>query len=58
MTKERLKELECGDSDKLTPKEVKNGWRFCNDCDGLVININTHSCPCLDNGEWDKLNSK
>ena len=60
MTNERMKELECGKEDKLTREEIKNGWVFCIDCDGLLINTKTHPCPCLDkiNGKWSELISK
>lgn len=44
----RYKKLQTGKEDNLTDKELKEGWRFCNDCDGLLININRHNCPCLE----------
>ncbi len=47
MSPERYEELYNGDSDKLTIEEINSGWRFCNDCDGLLININTEPCACF-----------
>tara|TARA_R100001086_G_scaffold248826_1_gene186692 strand:- start:279 stop:443 length:165 start_codon:yes stop_codon:yes gene_type:complete len=44
MNKEREIELRTGKCDELTRQEVKDGYRFCNDCDGMLININTNFC--------------
>ena len=44
MTEERYKEI--WDSGFLTPDEVLEGYRFCDDCDGLLYNINDNNTCC------------
>jgi len=58
MTDERYKELQSGESDRLTSDELNEGWRFCNDCDGLLINKNTQDCPCVKGVDWCQLNKQ
>lgn len=36
MTDQRYKELMANEDLKLTEQEIKEGWFFCNDCDGLL----------------------
>jgi len=38
MTSERYREI--WDSGRLTKEEVDLGYRFCDECDGLLYNIN------------------
>lgn len=40
MNKDRRFELDSGESDSLTKLELEQGWRWCDDCDGLLINMN------------------
>ena len=46
MTDERFNELMSNEDLKLTPEEIKEGYFFCNDCDGLLTN--EKDC-CLNN---------
>lgn len=38
MTKQRYRELELNGNLSLTQEEVKDGWHFCNDFDGMLMN--------------------
>lgn len=35
------------DSEKLTDAELKEGWHFCNEMDGLLANCNDPSGDCF-----------
>ena len=47
---ERLALNEFGDDDNaLTEEEISEGWYWCNDCDGLLVNISEqHICQFPD----------
>ena len=47
MKKSRATELALIKDTKLTKDEVEQGWTFCSDCDGLLINVYYHECPCI-----------
>lgn len=54
MSPERMRQLNSQKSGKLTPKEMREGWHFCYDWDGLLVNINDTEgegacCTC---GSW------
>lgn len=38
MTDERFKQLMADDNLKLTPEEITEGWHFCFEQDGLLVN--------------------
>lgn len=40
MTPERWRELESNIELKLTPEEIAEGWRFCCEFDGMLVNYN------------------
>lgn len=40
MTRERWVALERDHKAKLTPEEMAEGWRFCCEWDGMLINVN------------------
>lgn len=46
MTPERYTEVQSGASDTLSEEEVDKGWRFCDDCDGLLMNLNDDMLCC------------
>lgn len=46
MTEKRYIEIDSGESDSLTEEEVKAGWFFCEDCDGLLANRNDKWLCC------------
>lgn len=48
MTKERYKFLMSmeGQTTTLTPEEVKEGWHFCDEMDGLLANSNEADGDC------------
>ena len=49
ITKERYNQLMNDPSEKLTLEEIKEGWHFCNDWDGLLIHKNDQEfdvCNC------------
>lgn len=54
MTEERWLELMSDDcQEPLTPDELLEGWHFCPDCDGLLINptmAEYQHCTC--ESEW------
>ena len=50
MTKEREKELRLGISDSLTDEEIKDGWFFCCEFDGDLMNKSDYMskhCDCI-----------
>ena len=47
MTRERYRELFNDIEAKLTPEEVKEGWHFCTEMDGLVANYNEPDGDCF-----------
>ena len=54
MTPERARELNSRDSGRLTVDEMRQGWHFCWDWDGLLVNVNDTEgegacCTC---GPW------
>lgn len=56
MTKARYKELNGPVDHQLTDEEIKQGWHFCQEFDGLCRNSNDpdeHRCDC---NEYQKLN--
>lgn len=51
MTPERSRELNSATSGKLTADEMRQGWHFCWDWDGLLVNVNDRDgegacCTC------------
>jgi hypothetical protein len=40
MTPQRARELELDMDAKLTPAELADGWHFCPDWDGMLVNKN------------------
>lgn len=40
MTNQRFSELMNDDSKALTPEEIAEGWHFCSEFDGLLVNSN------------------
>jgi hypothetical protein len=51
MTKERYHQLQWGDpSSELTTQEWEEGWRFCYEFDGLLLNINEDDNECTNIG--------
>jgi len=44
VTKERYHELMSNADLQLTKEELKAGWRFCNDYDGLLVNKDQPPC--------------
>jgi len=50
MTKERYKELRFDENVTLTNKEIREGWHFCLEWDGMLINKYTSPegkcCKC------------
>jgi DNA-binding transcriptional regulator YdaS (Cro superfamily) len=54
VTPERARELNSVTSGRLTAEEMRQGWHFCYDWDGLLVNANhkggeAASCTC---GSW------
>lgn len=49
MTDERYTELMADKGIELTPNEIKSGWHFCWEFDGLLRNNNEEEfqCDCL-----------
>lgn len=52
MTEERWKELEKNQELTLTEQEIKDGWHFCYEWDGLLVNSNDSegegaACTCV-----------
>lgn len=60
MTRERYRELENNHSLSLTKEEVKQGYHFCYEWDGLLIHV-THpefkACICKSMEKWKNENS-
>ncbi len=49
MTDERYKELDESDLCHLTQEEVKQGWHYCFEFDGLLRNSNEENFKCTCN---------
>lgn len=50
MTNERYVLLRTNEDEQLTKEEIKEGWHFCDDYDGLLIGPKMpelHICCCL-----------
>jgi hypothetical protein len=50
MTTERFNQLMTDDEQNLTDQEIKEGWHFCWEFDGLLRNNNEpdeYQCDCL-----------
>lgn len=50
MTRERYEKLMKDDSEKLTTEEIKEGWHFCHEFDGLLVGPEMgelNSCRCF-----------
>jgi hypothetical protein len=47
MTDERYSELMNDDSTELTHDEIKEGWHFCPEMDGLLANPNIPDGDCF-----------
>lgn len=47
MTTERYLEIVRNDETKLTPEEIKEGWHFCGEMDGLLANSNEPDGDCF-----------
>jgi hypothetical protein len=57
MTPERRKELEMNIESELTEEEVREGWVFCCEWDGLLIHKSdkeAECCYCLKEREREK----
>ena len=46
MTRDRYNELERNPSLKLTKEEIRAGWRFCDEWDGMLIHKNWKESMC------------
>ena len=46
MTDERWRALMADDKLDLTPEEIKEGWHFCYEFDGLLRNNNEEDFKC------------
>ena len=52
MTDERWRALMADEELHLTPEEIKEGWHWCYDFDGLLRNNNEEDFKCDCNGKW------
>ena len=46
MTDERWREVMRNQDAKLTPEELKAGWHFCNEWDGLLVGPGMEEGQC------------
>lgn len=54
MTERRFCELMDNDDAKLSEEEIKQGWHFCMEFDGLLYNSNDEAFTC-DCNEFQRL---
>lgn len=63
MSQERYQQVMYNYEEKLTEEEMNNGWHFCWEYDGLLVNahdpeMRETGCHCLDNRPGFKFGCK